>query len=894
MQTRREGTIKNGAFVQDGPGGPGNYLLVHASGQQLAELKQGYAVSGPNQPLYYTDQIVSLGGLGNYDVGAGNQIAALPGETLVMLAQRIYGDAQLWYVIAEANGLGDPNQELAEGLLLTVPGVKVSRNSAETFKPYSPGEAIGSTAPGLPYIPPAPGAKCGAMSKVISVIVTAVVSYFAGGAAGAAAGNYAGQMSQLMFNGQYDWSRAIRLGLNPFGGNSSDLARSVYDPGSHGAPGRIDYKSIAVSAASAAATAGISQYASYLGLGTVSSIALQTVATTAANYQINKWAGYDVSWSNRQLGQNLVTAGISAGIAAKWGTTTGAFADGKPLTAAGIAVSNGLVSSAVGKLVSNTPFNWSDIATSAATDFAMSGLAAAIYRNGSGTTESKLPRTAAANEDWSLPSPFATGSGLNLVAEPDPWQALGGFGRGTGLSFASQTLSSATNRALQSSISAEPEAQTYFGLPKGLQDHINTPAEDLEVSRIVRAAAAAGVRLPNSRSYPIVKAYEEWGFQNPHDLDAIQVYADPKKSADNVLVDRLLNSGRGWGVLNLGAIAGNAVRNQAWPTYRAPRPVTWMGTGSAAAWRDMKTAQANYSLGPIAAPIGYLGGAAKAAFESAEFLFDFSKTLGGSVAFVTTGGALGASDFMRSAEAVTNGGKLLWNSLGESAYYHSFGLIGQQEHQAFVGYMSIAEQGFSDSTDSVFGAWSRGEYLQAGGAVGGVVGLPLPVSEAAVAIKAVDALDDLMLMGAATRVRTAAKVANSAPSQLYRLGRPASPLEKTFDHALSPQLYVEDVAAHYGISLRGSGQPISVLFDETLGAGKLGVTYAAEGGKIIRIGPDALVDQATTANTIAHELSHARDYLRGVHKPHGLDSSIGDRTVYGSGNALEAWIKGYR
>lgn len=59
--------------------------------------------------------------------------------------------------------------------------------------------------------------------------------------------------------------------------------------------------------------------------------------------------------------------------------------------------------------------------------------------------------------------------------------------------------------------------------------------------------------------------------------------------------------------------------------------------------------------------------------------------------------------------------------------------------------------------------------------------------------------------------------------------------------------------------------------------------------------PDALVDQATAANTIARELSHARDYLRGgAHKPHGWDGSLDDRSVYGSGNNLEDWIKGNR
>lgn len=147
----------------------------------------------------------------------------------------------------------------------------------------------------------------------------------------------------------------------------------------------------------------------------------------------------------------------------------------------------------------------------------------------------------------------------------------------------------------------------------------------------------------------------------------------------------------------------------------------------------------------------------------------------------------------------------------------------------------------------------------------------------------------------AAKVAQASVVPGATPQQLYRMGRPAVQLERTLDHALSPQAYVDDIAAHYGINLRGSGQSIALVFDDTLGAGKLGVTYAREGGSVIRIGPDALADQVTAANTIAHELSHARDYLRGgVHKPHGWDGSLDDGSVYGSGNNLEDWIRGNR
>ena len=102
-----------------------------------------------------------------------------------------------------------------------------------------------------------------------------------------------------------------------------------------------------------------------------------------------------------------------------------------------------------------------------------------------------------------------------------------------------------------------------------------------------------------------------------------------------------------------------------------------------------------------------------------------------------------------------------------------------------------------------------------------------------------------------------------------------------------PQLYIDDVRAHYRLNLRG----VKVLYDPSLESGKLGVTRASEGGMVIRIGRDAFVDQPTLANTIAHELSHARDYRRGTHKAHGDASSDDDGTVYGAGNALERWIR---
>jgi hypothetical protein len=135
------------------------------------------------------------------------------------------------------------------------------------------------------------------------------------------------------------------------------------------------------------------------------------------------------------------------------------------------------------------------------------------------------------------------------------------------------------------------------------------------------------------------------------------------------------------------------------------------------------------------------------------------------------------------------------------------------------------------------------------------------------------------------------------PAARAAMGRVQTGVTRTLENSLNKTTYLNDVAGRYGVNLRGSGQRISVTFDPDLPAGQLGVTRAAEGGRVIRVGPDGIADDATAANTIAHELSHARYYLKnGTFKGevHGTVDSMGDGTPYGSGNALQEWIEGRR
>ena len=118
-----------------------------------------------------------------------------------------------------------------------------------------------------------------------------------------------------------------------------------------------------------------------------------------------------------------------------------------------------------------------------------------------------------------------------------------------------------------------------------------------------------------------------------------------------------------------------------------------------------------------------------------------------------------------------------------------------------------------------------------------------------------------------------------------RQGRPVLATEKTLDMALDPETYANTIAEKYGINLRGSGQSITIKYNADLRPGIYGRTTAAN-PYVIEIGSDALVSEEELANIIAHELNHARDFIRGGIAP--------ESSAYSSGNALSDYIMGGR
>lgn len=115
----------------------------------------------------------------------------------------------------------------------------------------------------------------------------------------------------------------------------------------------------------------------------------------------------------------------------------------------------------------------------------------------------------------------------------------------------------------------------------------------------------------------------------------------------------------------------------------------------------------------------------------------------------------------------------------------------------------------------------------------------------------------------------------------HRIGHPVPPTPKTLEMALNPGFYVKTICDKYNIHLKSGKIEIKIEFNPNLSpAGRVVKSRA----NVIELGPKAFINETELANTIAHELNHARSYLKGGRAP--------ETTAYASGNTLEKYIRG--
>ena len=149
--------------AQEAAAGTGTFRGGASSGTSYANFDQSY------DPLNgYTDE----GGSTSYTVASG--------DTLQSIALAVWGDASLWYVIADANGLS-AGDTLTQGMTLQIPNkVENVSNNSSTFKPTDPNAIIGNVSPTIPKHQH----SCGIIGQIIMVVIAIVATIFTAGAAG--------------------------------------------------------------------------------------------------------------------------------------------------------------------------------------------------------------------------------------------------------------------------------------------------------------------------------------------------------------------------------------------------------------------------------------------------------------------------------------------------------------------------------------------------------------------------------------------------------------------------------------------------------------------------------------------------------------------------------------
>ena len=260
-------------------------------------------------------------------------VVAQENDTLRTIAARVFGDGNLWYVLAEENGLTDPDALIQEGTVIQVPNEVLSvSNASGSFKPFNIADAIGDTSPTQPA-PPRPKKKgCGVLGQILMVAVAIVVSVYTAGlatsviapTATAAAGSGAAALgSAALSGGLIGASAGAGIAAAAIGGAvgaaaSQGLAMAM------GMQDRFDWKGVALGAIGAGVTSGIGAAGAAFEAGRTGALASigrglnnigtmgQAAVRSALTQGISVATGLQSSFSWRDVAISAVAAPIAS------------------------------------------------------------------------------------------------------------------------------------------------------------------------------------------------------------------------------------------------------------------------------------------------------------------------------------------------------------------------------------------------------------------------------------------------------------------------------------------------------------------------------------------------------------------------------------------------------
>lgn len=167
--SRDEGEKNGGAVVT-------RYL--YANGKAVGEYESANSAT-INAGNYAVIKVITPGfddGVSAYPSGAIQMHTVAAGDSLRSLATSYFGNPDMWFVIAEANGLNG-DVALQNGQRLIIPNtVENGRFTDKAFAPYDESEIIGSKMPNIQNPPPPKKDKCAVITAIILIVVVAIVA----------------------------------------------------------------------------------------------------------------------------------------------------------------------------------------------------------------------------------------------------------------------------------------------------------------------------------------------------------------------------------------------------------------------------------------------------------------------------------------------------------------------------------------------------------------------------------------------------------------------------------------------------------------------------------------------------------------------------------------------
>ncbi|MDK2125911.1 LysM peptidoglycan-binding domain-containing protein [Parachitinimonas caeni] len=302
------------------------------------------------------------------------------GDTLQKIALATWGDANLWYLVADANGI-KPTDTLKPGSTLKIPSTVTAANRSDTFKPYNAQKLIGDTTPNIPPPPPLPQKdQCG-LAQVMMIAVAIVVTVYTAGAVASALGASVG--------GAVGTTAAIGSASIAAGTTAAVTAASV--------------GTMATGAAVLGGTFGATGLVAAAVGGAVGSVASQALGVALGVQDSISWKGVATS----ALGAGL-TAGIgSSGL----GDAIKGLGYGKTATTALTAAASSAITQGVMSMADMGSFSWRNVAAAAIAAPITEAISDHIF----GTVDTKTGRVTKNGAEWARGSNFMANVANNFA-----------------------------------------------------------------------------------------------------------------------------------------------------------------------------------------------------------------------------------------------------------------------------------------------------------------------------------------------------------------------------------------------------------------------------------------------------------------------------------------------